>query len=331
AFLPETTAASYAAVGQPPAGLYAEARTGEPLALEASAQGLSHDGELLTPIGPGVWAMGADRLEFDASGALTRVTREGERLAYEHREGVAPATADLASLTGVFFSDEALSRLSVAQSAEGKLSIGRVGWPSTPLSPSYQDVFTGRIGMVSFERDAQGVVTALRINNGRAQNVRSSARRPDALRLRSLRETRPFLRRRRPRLNEATSPFGEDVFATLLVVVGQQTWADADGTAMHVLGRGRRRHVRAHRRNVFARQQALTFARQHIVQHKPCGVRMGGVTVDEGDPGDDDIIVLRTDEDDVRVGLGALSRKRFNDIVCEAVVAAFDAAHHPPR
>ncbi|WP_395944746.1 serine hydrolase domain-containing protein [Brevundimonas sp.] len=171
AFLPTTAATSYTPAAPAPTGLYAEGRTGEPLFVATGADGgVTADGEALVPIGPGRWTMGADVLEFDADGGLVRVTREGERLPYVKRDAVTPTRAVLADMVGAFVSDEAMSRLSVAQTAEG-LSIGRVGWPATSLTPAYHDVFTGHIGVVSFERDSAGKVTGLRINNGRAQNV----------------------------------------------------------------------------------------------------------------------------------------------------------------
>lgn len=161
AFTPQTT---------PEGGLFVSERTGEPFGLRAGPQGLSTmAGRPLTPVGPGRYGMGEDELVF-TEGGFERISHGWDVIAYLRAEPARPDAAALAGLAGIYASDEARVEVRV-EVVDGRLALRRGGEPPSPLAPAQTDVFTGPAGVVRFERDASGRVTAFHLNNGRVRDM----------------------------------------------------------------------------------------------------------------------------------------------------------------
>lgn len=165
---PAAPARPYVAKGPFPSGLYAEVRTGFPLRIAATADGITADGRALKPVSPGRWDAPGGDLIFGKDGSLSRLTREGIMVAFRKVEPVAsPGAADF---TGRFVSIDNPVELIVSGDGSG-IAINRPGWPPLKLTPSYKDVFVSEMGLISFVRDGAGKVTGLKVSDGRAYNM----------------------------------------------------------------------------------------------------------------------------------------------------------------
>jgi len=165
---PAAPAKAYTPKGPFPSGLYAEARTGVPILIEATAQGITMDGRTLEPVSPGRWDAGGSDLIFAKDGSLSRLTREGIMVPYSK---VAPVTLQSpADYVGSFASIDNPVQLVVATTGSG-LGISRAGWPPLKLTATYKDVFDSDMGLITFVRDGSGKVTGLKVSDGRAYNM----------------------------------------------------------------------------------------------------------------------------------------------------------------
>lgn len=161
AFVPETT---------PEGGLFVSERTGEPFGLRAGPQGLATmAGRPLAPVGPGRYRMGDEELVFTDQG-FERISGGWDVIPYRRTEAASPDAAALAALTGTYGSVEARSEVRV-ELVDGRLALRRGVEPPSFLAPAQADVFTGPAGVVRFERDTAGRVTAFHLNNGRVRDM----------------------------------------------------------------------------------------------------------------------------------------------------------------
>ncbi|WP_256869018.1 serine hydrolase domain-containing protein [Sphingobium lactosutens] len=177
-FLPAWKDKPYSPKGALPSGLYADGMNGFPVKFDSDEQGrLRADGKLMTPVGPGRWALREDIFAFSKIGpktSLVRENREGEKIAYRKVEAV--TTFDATPYVGKFCAVDANACLTFRQQGEALVYSGP-RWSDQTLSPAYADVFTGeampdagRI-TVKFQREANGAVTALRFGEGRAYDL----------------------------------------------------------------------------------------------------------------------------------------------------------------
>lgn len=172
-FLPDPPAETpYVPRAPAPEGLYASSRTGEPFGLRATPGGVIAipGGRPLAPIGPDRWRLGEDELRFVSADRFIRSTVDGDEVAYDRRDPWSPDAAALEAFAGTYVSDEVPARWTLAVAGD-RLTVDGPGRPPAPMTPAYQDVFASPPGLVRFERDASGAVTALRIDAGRARDI----------------------------------------------------------------------------------------------------------------------------------------------------------------
>jgi CubicO group peptidase (beta-lactamase class C family) len=93
----------------------------------------------------------------------------GKPRVYKAEEPFSPGGAELAEYTGTYVSEE-IDPLYRVVMDEGKLSLVRLKHEAETLRPTVRDAFTGEIGTVRFERDANGHVSGFVLNAGRIQN-----------------------------------------------------------------------------------------------------------------------------------------------------------------
>lgn len=163
---------SYEAATPPPVGLFVDSRTGAPFGLRIGPAGLSTmQGQPLTAVGPDRYALGPNTLVFTSADSFDRVTPDGDVVQHVRAEPAQPDAVALEALTGLYVSDEAPARIAVEVEGD-RLVLRRGASPAVPLAPAQADTFVGSPGIIRFERDGAGAVTAFRLNNGRVRNLR---------------------------------------------------------------------------------------------------------------------------------------------------------------
>lgn len=89
---------------------------------------------------------------------------------FQEVQAVTPKPEDLAAYTGTYASEEldADWRLLVQ---DGRVTVDLKRGRLYPLEPAFADAFRSPVGLVRFERDAQGKVTGFYVGAGRARNI----------------------------------------------------------------------------------------------------------------------------------------------------------------
>lgn len=113
-----------------------------------------------------------DTMEFDGRGHARYLDEFGTVDIYERVESVAPTVDQLRPLTGDYFSEEIDTRFRVALE-DDRLVIQRRP-EEVSLTPLYADAFSSPIGVLVFERDHSGRITALTLSQERVWNLRFS-------------------------------------------------------------------------------------------------------------------------------------------------------------
>jgi CubicO group peptidase (beta-lactamase class C family) len=187
-YLPERTAVvpSRAASVQLPveqlaskAGLYRDARTGDPLNLRFQ-DGLLREGNTgFTPVSATVFqANGSSerRFTFEASPGNTRMRirergAQGDTSTYEPVPAFAPTAGELAAYSGEYWSADTETTFTVA--VEGaRLVLLRRPAARMPLTPVYPDAFNSAIGLIRFFRDGSGRAMQLSVRQDRVYDLR---------------------------------------------------------------------------------------------------------------------------------------------------------------
>jgi hypothetical protein len=96
---------------------------------------------------------------------------------YERVEAVSPATAQLGSYAGDYYSDEVESTWRIAANGE-KLTAQINHLPPVPLESAFRDAFFGPVGPIEFSRDAKGHVDGFAVSGGRVRNFRFARKPP---------------------------------------------------------------------------------------------------------------------------------------------------------
>ncbi len=171
-FLPPAPATEpYVPAVPPPTGLFVSSRTGEPFGLRMGPAGLTTmQGQPLTPVGPGRYALGPNTLAFTSADGFDRQTPDGDIVPHVRAEPARPDAEALAELTGSYVNDEAPARIAVAVE-DGRLVLKRGVDPAAPLAPAQADTFVGPAGVIRFERAGDGSVIAFHLNNGRVRDL----------------------------------------------------------------------------------------------------------------------------------------------------------------
>ena len=162
------------------AGMYKDTRTGVPLTVEATAEGLRLEGVSLIPV---------SATRFEAAGGGTTLVFEGAPFADGRPAAVfdrpgqpgvriepvaawTPTASDLAAYAGTYRSDEAEATYTVAIE-EGKLVLKDRWGESTPLEPRYADVFDAQRGpTILFGRGSSRRVEAFSWSESRVWGMR---------------------------------------------------------------------------------------------------------------------------------------------------------------
>jgi CubicO group peptidase (beta-lactamase class C family) len=162
------------------AGMYRDTRTGVPVRIEATAEGLRLDGAALVPVGatrfeaPG----GGSTLVFESASfaegrpAASFSSPGQPNVRIEPVGPFAPTASDLAAYVGTYRSDEAEATYTVAVQ-DGKLVLKDRWGEATPLAPQYPDVFDAQRGpTIVFRRGASGRVEGLSWSESRVWDLR---------------------------------------------------------------------------------------------------------------------------------------------------------------
>ncbi|MHB1192358.1 MAG: serine hydrolase [Longimicrobiales bacterium] len=162
------------------AGAYRDVRTGAPVRVEATAEGLTVDRTALVPV---------SATRFEAPGGLASLVFESTPFAEGRPAAVisspgqpnvriepvgpfTPTAADLAGYVGTYRSDEAEATYTVAIDA-GKLVMKDRWGAATPLEPQYPDAFDAQRGpTIVFRRGASGRVEEMSWSESRVWDLR---------------------------------------------------------------------------------------------------------------------------------------------------------------
>ena len=113
------------------------------------------------------------QIEFvrEASGAVTQVMlyQGGQELAANRLSDITPN--EMAAYAGIYRSDELQATYTIALD-EGGLTLRVQGNPPSELSVTEKDKASAEVGTMTFERDAEGMVTGFVLQSGRVRNLR---------------------------------------------------------------------------------------------------------------------------------------------------------------
>lgn len=177
--LPEPAVAVEPAALERMAGMYRDARTGEPGMITLGNDGILRVGRTpLVPISATEFHLGTsgERVVWDpsAGGERTRVRRMvGEVVVAEMlpTQVVEPTAAELAEYVGSYHSDDAETTLRVAVE-DGALVFHRRPADVIPSRAAYPDAFATPLGFIRFLRDGDGRITELTLMQGRVFDLR---------------------------------------------------------------------------------------------------------------------------------------------------------------
>jgi CubicO group peptidase (beta-lactamase class C family) len=159
------------------AGLYRDARTGEPFRLVVENGQLRAGNTTLTPTSATTFLAGASgrTLTFEASAGNGRMRirergAQGDTSTYEPVEPFTPTTAQLNAYAGEYYSPDTETSFTVVVEGE-RLVLRRRPDGSMPLTPVYPDAFNSQVGLIRFVR-TNGQVTELSVRQSRVYDLR---------------------------------------------------------------------------------------------------------------------------------------------------------------
>jgi len=159
------------------AGLYRDARTGEPFRLSLDDGRLRAGNTALVPLSPTSFRAGAAgrMLSFEASPGSTRMRirergAQGDTATYEPVPAFTPTAAELAAFAGEYSSPDTETGITVVV-ADDRLFLHRRPAARLPLTPVYPGAFNSPIGLIRFFR-SNGEVTELSVRQGRVYDLR---------------------------------------------------------------------------------------------------------------------------------------------------------------
>ena len=113
------------------------------------------------------------QIEFvrEASGAVTQLMlyQDGQELAANRLRDITPG--ERVAYAGIYRSDELQATYTIALD-EGGLTLSVQGNPPSELSVTEKDKASAEVGTMTFERDAEGMVTGFVLQSGRVRNLR---------------------------------------------------------------------------------------------------------------------------------------------------------------
>jgi CubicO group peptidase (beta-lactamase class C family) len=161
------------------AGLYRDARTGEPMRLAVENGALRIGNAELIPVGRSEFQQGNSgrRFIFDTilggRGPARAISADGDTTMYEPVAEFAPRPADLAEYSGEYYSPDAETTLNVVVE-EGRLVAKRRPDTRIALTPVYPDAFEAQLGLIRFIRGPNGRIAELSVRQARVYDLRFS-------------------------------------------------------------------------------------------------------------------------------------------------------------
>ena len=162
------------------AGVYRDVRTGAPIRLDATSEGLRAQGMALIPVSAtrfelpgGTAALVFESTPFAEGRPAAVISSPGQpNVRIEPVGSFTPTAADLAAYEGTYRSDEAEATYTVA--IEGGKLVMKDRWgAATPLEPQYPDAFELERGpTIVFRRGASGRVEELSLSESRVWDLR---------------------------------------------------------------------------------------------------------------------------------------------------------------
>ena len=155
-------------------GMFVNERTGVPITFVAEGERLRvKEGPFLETLGPGRFRSSAGEMVFAGSDTFLLNNVDGETVRFRRVQPAVPKAAELAALTGSYWSDEADVGYRVV-AEKGTLTLRHERRPEAvvKLIPAYKDAFQTPNGIVRFYRDRKGKVTSLGIGAPRVRDLR---------------------------------------------------------------------------------------------------------------------------------------------------------------
>ncbi|MGH7553726.1 MAG: serine hydrolase, partial [Longimicrobiales bacterium] len=161
------------------AGLYRDARTGEPRRFSVENGTLRMGNAELIPIGRSEFQQGSSGRRFifetilGGRGPARAISADGDTTIYEPVAEFAPSPADLAEYAGEYYSPDAETTLNVVVE-NGRLVAKRRPDTRIALTPVYPGAFDGQLGLIRFIRGPSGRIAELSVRQARVYDLRFS-------------------------------------------------------------------------------------------------------------------------------------------------------------
>lgn len=184
-YLPALREDEYAAAEVPPAelevraGIYRDARRGQPLRITLDGDRLRAGNSALVALSGERFRTGSALLEFDefesgaARAAFRWIAADGDTVLYLPEADFAPTAAELEAFVGRYQSDEA-EIIYTVEVEEGRLVLRRRYGSAAALTPAYGDAFTTGGTVIRFLRGGDGRVTGFSSISARVWDMRFS-------------------------------------------------------------------------------------------------------------------------------------------------------------
>lgn len=173
---PQTSIKLTAAQLAPHVGLFVDERMGLPEQLDMHGDSLRFDGDDLVATSPEEFRTGSAKLRLIDNDRFVLQTDDGDVLGYRRVQAWSPTHIELAALSGLYTSDEALASYRVSMTKDGSVvlvQLDRHG-QALRLKPIFADTFDWGDyddGIVHFTRDRQDRVSGFQMSTSRAHAV----------------------------------------------------------------------------------------------------------------------------------------------------------------
>jgi CubicO group peptidase (beta-lactamase class C family) len=131
----------------------------------------SSRGTSFTPVSEDTFVFGPNRLQFVESGKKIILTTPAETATYSAVEDATINDKTLAAYSGVYYSDETETKLTV-KTKDGKLFLIRKPQEEVSLTPLYKDRFESPLGDIQFIKGQGSDFVEFEVSDGRSINVK---------------------------------------------------------------------------------------------------------------------------------------------------------------
>jgi len=156
-------------------GLWKNERTKTPVRLAVTNNELRFGNTPIRAMGDGSLMFGSSKMsfKFDGSGKPEsfELDMAGDPVRFTAQSEWIPTAADLASLAGDWYSDDAEAKVKLVAEGASAFLVSRNS-PRIALKPLYKDHFTDEQGLIIwFDRDASGKATVMHVGSGRMRDM----------------------------------------------------------------------------------------------------------------------------------------------------------------